>query len=147
MPVPTDVSDETAVSAAVESVIDEFGRIDTVVSNAGVSAGEGSSIPEVDMDDFETVNAVNIDGTFYVVRNTMDHLAETSGTLIFVGSFDGHYPRPDNPIYTASKWWLRGFAHSIEVEAGDRDIGVPLVRCPGVGFGGRNGRFSPLRAF
>ena len=124
---PADVRDEPAVAAAVEATIDRFGRLDVVVSNAGVPGTDNTPIHEVDLDSYWTLMRVNVDGTFYVVRNAVPHLAETAGNLIFVGSFDGHYPRPRSPTYAASKWWVRGFAHSLAGPAGEEDIGVTVV--------------------
>lgn len=124
---PTDVGDESAVAAAVEATIDRFGRLDVVVSNAGVPGSDNQPVSEIDLESYRRVVNVNSDGTFFVARNTMPHLVESGGNLIFVGSFDGLYPRPRSPTYAASKWWVRGFAHSLAGPAGDQGVGVTVV--------------------
>lgn len=47
--------------------------------------------------------------------------------LVFVGSFAGQYPRPFNPVYAVTKWWTRGFAHSVEARYGDDGVAVTVV--------------------
>jgi NADP-dependent 3-hydroxy acid dehydrogenase YdfG len=124
---PADVSDEDAVAAAIDAAVEAFGRLDVAVSNAGVTRGDTQSIDEFETTDYRTVAGVNIDGTFFLTREAFPHLVETGGNLIYVGSFDGHYPRPNNPVYAASKWWVRGFARSVAGPAGERGVGVTIV--------------------
>jgi NADP-dependent 3-hydroxy acid dehydrogenase YdfG len=45
---------------------------------------------------------------------------------VFVGSFAGHYPRSLNPVYAASKFWTRGFAHSVSAQVGE-EVGVSVI--------------------
>ncbi|WP_255152274.1 SDR family oxidoreductase [Halorarius halobius] len=125
--IPADVGDESQVEAAIDLTVDTFGRIDVVVSNAGVPGSDNQPLPEVDLEDYRTLMRVNVDGTFYVAHNAIPHLADVGGNLIFVGSFDGHYPRTRSPTYAASKWWVRGFAHSLAGPAGEQGIGVTVV--------------------
>lgn len=124
---PADVGDEPQVAAAVDATIERFDRLDIAVSNAGVPGTDNRPISEIDMESYRSVMNVNVDGTFFVAKNTVPHLAETAGNLIFVGSFDGLYPRPRSPTYAASKWWVRGFAHSLAGPAGEQDVGVTVV--------------------
>lgn len=112
--------------AAVDATVDALDRLDVAVSNAGVTRG-GSAVEAFETDDFRTVSQVNIDGTFFLNREALPYLANDGGNLIYVGSFDGRYPRPANPVYAASKWWVRGFAHSVAGTAGDRGVGVTVV--------------------
>jgi hypothetical protein len=70
---------------------------------------------------------VNVDGVFFLARATVPHLRESSGNLVLVGSFAGQYPRPANPVYAATKWWTRGFAHSLAGSVGEDGIGVTVV--------------------
>lgn len=123
--VPTDVRDERAVDAAVERAVDAFGRLDVVVNNAGLA--RGSSVEELATDEYRAMTDTNVDGVFYVTRAALPHLKETRGNLVFVGSFAGQYPRPFNPVYAATKWWVRGFAHSVEADVGADGVGVSVV--------------------
>jgi NADP-dependent 3-hydroxy acid dehydrogenase YdfG len=70
---------------------------------------------------------VNCDGAFHLARATLPHLRASAGNLVFVGSIAGEYPRPFNPVYAATKWWTRGFAHSLAAQVGDEDVAVTTV--------------------
>jgi len=70
--------------------------------------------------------AVNTDGMFFATRAALPHLRESGGTLVFVGSFAGKFPRPFNPIYAATKFWTRGFAQSVSAQVGG-DVGVTVL--------------------
>ncbi|TYL38361.1 short-chain dehydrogenase [Natronococcus pandeyae] len=123
--VPTNVREEDDVGALVEETVDEFGGFDTLVNNAGLS--RGSEIAEMTTDDYETMQETNVDGVFYATRAAIPHVRARGGHLIFVGSFAGQYPRSFNPVYAASKWWVRGFAKSVAAQVGDDGVGVTVV--------------------
>jgi len=123
--VPTDVREETDVKRMVERTVDELGRLDTVVSNAGTTTQE--DLTDFPTEEYRKVMGTNVDGAFFTTRAALPHLQASSGNLVFVGSFDGRYPRSFNPVYAASKWWLRGFAHSVEAVLGADDVAVTLV--------------------
>lgn len=125
--VPTDVTDETAVNALIEASVDTFDSLDIVVNNAGTGTERGVTVEELDTEQYRTVMSVNIDGMFFTTRAALPSLRESSGILIFVGSFAGHYPRPGSPVYAATKWWTRGFALSLAGQVGDEDVGVTVV--------------------
>jgi NADP-dependent 3-hydroxy acid dehydrogenase YdfG len=123
--VPTDVRDEGPVDETVETTVEAFGDLDVLVNNAGLARGE--SVEEMSTGDYETMMETNVDGVFYATRAAIPHLRETGGNLIFVGSFAGQYPRPFNPVYAASKWWVRGFALSVEGNVGEDGVAVTVV--------------------
>ncbi|WP_411966701.1 SDR family oxidoreductase [Haloferax sp. YSSS75] len=143
--VPTDVRDEDAVEAAFDQTIDEFGRLDVVVNNAGLA--RGSDIESMSTNEYRQMMDTNVDGVFYVSRAALPHLRETAGNLVFVGSFAGQYPRPFNPVYAASKWWVRGFAHSLEGQVGDAGVGITVVNPTEVRteFGSEDGEAFEVR--
>ena len=146
--VPTDVTDEAAVEALVEATIEEFGGLDLVVQNAGV--GRGEDVQSLDTAAYREMMAVNVDGVFFLTRATLPHLIDSEGTMVFVGSFAGQYPRPYNPVYAATKWWVRGFAKSVMARVGSEGVGVSIVNPSEVRteFGSEDGdayreRFEP----
>ena len=122
--VPADVRDAAEVAAAVESTVETLGGLSGVVANAGLA--RGSDIETMTDEDFLTMQRVNTEGTFYTARKSLAALRETAGNLVFIGSFAGKYPRPFNPVYAATKWWVRGFAMSLAAQVGD-DVGVSVV--------------------
>ncbi|QLG61788.1 SDR family oxidoreductase [Halorarum salinum] len=123
--VPTDVTDETQVREMVERTADELGGVDLVVANAGIN--RQGSVEDISTERYRSLMDVNVDGTFFTAQAAIPALRETAGVLIFVASFAGHYPRPDQPIYAASKWWTRGFALSLAGYLGRDDVGVTVV--------------------
>jgi len=125
--VPTDVTDEDAVEATVETVVDAFGGLDVVVNNAGTGTARGVTVEELETEQYRTVMDVNTDGMFFTARTVLPHLRESKGVLVFVGSFAGNFPRPGAPVYAATKWWTRGFALSLAGQVGDDDVAVTVV--------------------
>jgi NADP-dependent 3-hydroxy acid dehydrogenase YdfG len=146
--VPTDVRDETAVDDLVAETVETFGGLDVLVNNAGL--GRGGEVADLSTEDYRAMMDTNVDGVFYATRAALPHLEASKGNLVFVGSFAGQYPRPGNPVYAATKWWVRGFAHSVEAQAGPDGVGVTVVNPTEVRteFGGDDGesfaeRFEP----
>jgi NADP-dependent 3-hydroxy acid dehydrogenase YdfG len=143
-----DVRDRATSEAAVEAVVDRFGGLDAVVSNAGI--GRGSDVATMSDEEYFAMQETNVDGTFFLTREALPHLKESRGTLVVVGSFAGQYPRSFNPVYAATKWWVRGFAHSVAAQVGDEGVAVSVVNPSEVRteFGSEDGepfeeRFEP----
>ncbi|MFB6108846.1 MAG: SDR family oxidoreductase [Haloplanus sp.] len=149
---PTNVREEAAVDAMVEETVSAFGGLDVLVNNAGL--GLGGDVASLSTEEYRTMMETNVDGTFYATRAAIPHLRKSDGNLVFVGSFAGEYPRPGNPVYAATKWWVRGFAHSVEAQVGPDGVGVTVVNPTEVRteFGGDDGgktfaeRFDPDEA-
>lgn len=130
--VPTDVTDPDAVAALFEATLDRFGRVDTVVVNAGTGEKRDIPLDEFPLEQFNTVTRTNGDGAFLTTRAALPALKESGGTLVYVGSYKGKYPSTSTPVYAASKWWLRGFAASVAGRVGPDGVGVTLVNPTGV---------------
>jgi NADP-dependent 3-hydroxy acid dehydrogenase YdfG len=123
--VTADVTDDAQVTAMIEETVEAFGRLDVVVANAGL-AREGA-VEEMNTATYRQVMDVNVDGAFFTARESIPHLRETSGALIFLSSFAGQYPRPGNPLYAATKWWIQGFARSLAGSVGGDGIAVSTI--------------------
>jgi NADP-dependent 3-hydroxy acid dehydrogenase YdfG len=123
--VPTDITDEAAVEGLVERTVEEFGGLDVLVNNAGLS--RGSAVADLSTEEYRTMMDVNVDGSFFATRAALSHLEDSAGNLIYIGSFAGQYPRPFNPVYAATKWWVRGFAHSVAAATGERGVAVTVI--------------------
>lgn len=132
MVVPTDVGDDEAVAALVRQVLDRHGRIDVVVSNAGVvSYGRTEDVPaEV----FDSVIRTNLLGGVNVARHVIPVLREQEeGTLLYVGSVIGHIAVPSMTAYTVSKWAVRCLVRQLRLENRDRsDVHIGYVAPGGV---------------
>jgi NAD(P)-dependent dehydrogenase (short-subunit alcohol dehydrogenase family) len=123
--VPTDVSEVAQVRRTVERTVETFGGLDVVVNNAGV--GNPGPFDEVPIDEYRRLMGVNVDGMYFTARESIPHLRRSGGNLVFVGSIAGQYPSPGSAVYAASKWWVRGFAHSIAGTVGDDGVAVTVV--------------------
>lgn len=129
---PLDVTDSAAVDAAVDAAVARHGRLDLVVSNAGVAAY--SRVEESDDASFERVLEVNVGGTFRVARAALRVLrAQEHGSLVVVGSVLGRVAVPLMGAYVASKWALRGFVRVLRAENMDLPgVTISLVAPGGV---------------
>jgi NADP-dependent 3-hydroxy acid dehydrogenase YdfG len=125
--IPTDVTDNSAVNEAVAQTVETFGQLDILVNNAGIATGRDVTVETMPAEQYRTVMAVNVDGVFFVTQAAIPHLRETNGIAVFVGSFAGQFPRPGAPVYAATKWWTRGFAHSLAGSLGPEGIGVTVI--------------------
>jgi NADP-dependent 3-hydroxy acid dehydrogenase YdfG len=123
--VSTDVRDEGDVADLVDATAAQFGGIDIVILNAGVA--RGSDIETMSTDGFHAMQETNTNGVFYLTRAALPYIRESEGHLIYVGSYAGEYPRPYNPVYAATKWWVRGFAKSVSAQVGEENVGVTIV--------------------
>jgi NADP-dependent 3-hydroxy acid dehydrogenase YdfG len=122
--VPTDVREEAAVEALIETSVETFGRLDILVNNAGLVVG--AEIENLPTEKYRAMMETNADGMFFATRAALPHLRESGGTLIFIGSYAGQYPRSYNPAYAATKWWARGFAQSVAAQTGG-EIAVTTI--------------------
>lgn len=124
---PTDVTDDEQVARMVSNTIDEFGQLDIVLSNAGTGSGWQADVESISNEDYDILIGTNVNGTVYTAREVIPHLRESQGKLIFMGSFSGQYPRPYAPIYAGTKWFIRGFAYSVEGSVGEDGVAVTLI--------------------
>jgi len=122
---PTDVRDEKQVKKAVKKTVNRFGRLDILINNAGII--RYGKIEDFSTEDYRDVMKTNCDGVFFFTKEAIPHVKDSKGNLIFIGSFDANHPRSFNPIYAASKWWTKGFAHSIESIVGESGVAVTLI--------------------
>ena len=125
---PTDVTDEDAVADLVDATVAQFGGVDVAVNNAGVGVGERHyDLADLSTEDYRRVKSVNEDGVFFLTRAVLPHVREAEGHLIYVASYAGQQPRAYDPVYAASKWWMRGFAKSVSSQVGEAAVGVTVV--------------------
>ena len=124
--VPTDVTDECAVSALAERAAEQFGRIDVWVNNAGVLLyGRFDDCPA---EAFRRVLETNFFGYVHGARAALPHFRrQGGGVLINNISMAGIIGVPYWSAYCAAKFALRGFCESLRQELGDGDIHVCAV--------------------
>ena len=127
--VPGDVSNEETVRGMVEMVMGEFGRVDVLVNNAGIS----TIVPaeETTLADWERTLAVNLTGAFLTSREFgREMLRLGEGSIVNISSVAGLLGIGDRAAYNASKHGLIGLTRTLAAEWGGRGVRVNAV-CPG----------------
>lgn len=121
-----DVRDETSIAPAVARIIEDEGRIDVLVNNAGyiLTGGIEETTPEEASAQFET----NFFGLHRVTRAVLPHMRRRAGgRIVNVSSLVGHAPIPFAAFYSASKFALEGYSESLAHELAPFGIDVAMV--------------------
>lgn len=130
----SDVGDESAVRSLLQRTLDEFGRVDFVINNAGAARGR-DRVPVVDMpiDAWDTVIRVNLRGTFLMSKIFGQHLIDAGhgGSIVNISSIAGKLLPPNTSAYAASKAGIQALTASMAQEVGQFGIRVNAI-CPGL---------------
>jgi NAD(P)-dependent dehydrogenase (short-subunit alcohol dehydrogenase family) len=107
---PCDVTDEAQVDAAFAQAVGQWGRLDALFNNAGVSL-KGKPIDEIAVADWRNLIDINLTGSFICARAAFGQMRRQSpqgGRIINNGSISAHVPRWGSVAYTASKHAITG---------------------------------------
>jgi NADP-dependent 3-hydroxy acid dehydrogenase YdfG len=104
--VPTDVTDRDQVRRLVDTAVEEFGRIDVMLNNAGLMPL--APLERLKLDEWDRMIDVNIKGVLHGVAAALPHMqARKSGHIINVSSVYGHVVDPGATVYCATKFAVR----------------------------------------
>jgi SDR family mycofactocin-dependent oxidoreductase len=122
-----DIRDLTALQQVVADGVEQFGRLDILVANAGVLSW--GRIWEMSEEQWDTVIDVNLNGTWRTVRAVVPAMIEAGngGSIIIVSSSAGLKATPGNAHYAASKHGLVALTNSLAIEAGEFGIRVNSI--------------------
>ncbi len=133
---PCDVTDPAQVDVAFADLKADFGRLDVLFNNAGISA-KAAPIDEIPVADWLAVNATNINGMFFCARaafGLMRRQTPQGGRIINNGSISAHVPRPGSAPYTMSKHAVTGLTRTLgldgrafNIACGQIDIGNAMT--------------------
>jgi len=130
----SDVSDLAAVEALATRTMEEFGRVDVLVNNAGASRGEDRRpVLDVDPDVWRSVINVNLTGAFLMSKVFGRLLVESGrgGSIVNISSIAGKLLAPNNAAYAASKAGLQALTASMSGEVAAAGVRVNAI-CPGI---------------
>jgi NAD(P)-dependent dehydrogenase (short-subunit alcohol dehydrogenase family) len=121
---PQDVTSEARWIEVVAEVEKRYGRLDILVSNAGIGIAV-PSITDMTLEDWRRQNAINLDGVFLSVKHCLPAMRRTGGgSIIMMSSLAGLRGAPGLSAYSASKGGVRLFAKSIAMECASAGDGI-----------------------
>ena len=127
---PCDVTDRSQVDSAIDQTIATFGRIDSIINNAGVMPI--SRIEELHVDDWMRMIDVNIKGVLYGVAAALPHmLKQGHGHIINVSSVAGRRIFPGGTVYCATKHAVHAISDGLRAELASKNIRVTII-APGI---------------
>jgi NAD(P)-dependent dehydrogenase (short-subunit alcohol dehydrogenase family) len=119
-----DVTSEARWIEVVAEVEKRYGRLDILVSNAGIGIAV-PSITDMTLEDWRRQNAINLDGVFLSVKHCLPAMRKTGGgSIIMMSSLAGLRGAPGLSAYSASKGGVRLFAKSIAMERASAGDGI-----------------------
>lgn len=126
-----DAAEETDVRRAFQTASDELGDLDIAVACAGI-LGDYQAIDETSVDHFDRVMAVNVRGSFLVIREAVPHMRRRGrGAIVVLSSLDGLQAEPGMASYCTSKGALLNLARAAALDLAREGITVNAV-CPSV---------------
>jgi len=127
-----DVTDAKEVSTAVRRTVDELGRLDIVVNNAGLM--QSGPAAEARLQDWDEMVAVNVQGVLYVTRAALPHLIDAAASsprgvadLVTISSTGGWVARPNTAVYSLTKFGVNAFSEGIRQEVLGKRVRVGVV--------------------
>jgi NADP-dependent 3-hydroxy acid dehydrogenase YdfG len=130
--VEADVTDEEQARAAVAAAVERFGRLDTVIANAGVMLL--GPIVDADVTEWRRMIELNALGAMYTAHAALPHLLAAAereprrvADLVITSSVAGRRVRQGSGVYNASKYAVGAFAEALRMEVTQRYVRVSLI--------------------
>ncbi len=130
--VPADVAEPEQAQAAVARTVAEFGRLDTLINNAGVMLlGPAVDAP---LEEWERMLSVNVAGLLYCAHAALPHLVKAAADgrrhvadMVNISSVAGRVARSGSGVYNLTKHGVGAFSESLRQEVAGRHVGVSLI--------------------
>ncbi|MBH3437426.1 SDR family oxidoreductase [Pseudomonas luteola] len=122
----TDVTDSAQVKALVEKAIATYGRVDTLLNNAGLMPH--SPLERLKIEDWDRMIDVNVKGVLYGIAAVLPHMSERkAGHIINVSSVAGHKVRAGSTVYSATKHAVRIISEGLRQEVKPYNIRTTII--------------------
>ena len=130
IPIQMDVANEDQVNAGMEQVVQNFGGVDVLVSNAGIQII--NPIVDFSFSDWRKLVGIHLDGSFLTTRAAMRAMISNKrgGTILYMGSVHSHIASPNKSAYIAAKHGIVGLAKAVAKEGAKHGIRSNVI-CPG----------------
>ena len=125
----TDVTDEASVRESLRRTVQEFGRLDALINNAGIAHAGHGSIEELTLVDWNRMIASHLTGCFLCCKHAIPHLRKTRGAVVNIGSTRAFQSEAHTEAYAASKGGIAALTHALAISLGP-EIRVNCI-CPG----------------
>ncbi|CTQ47511.1 SDR family oxidoreductase [Roseibium aggregatum] len=126
IPLVVDLMDGPAVDGMLDRIVEKTGHLDIFHANAG--AYVGGSVVDGDPDQWDKVLNLNINAAFRSIRAVLPHMVERkTGDIIVTSSIAGLVPVVWEPIYTASKFAVQAFVHTVRRQVAEHGVRVGAV--------------------
>ena len=131
IPLLADVRDPAAMNAAVERLVERFGRLDILFANAGI-AGLWAPVGDIRPDEFDRLFSINVRGTFLSVQAALPALRAQGGSIVITASVTGNamFSSVGASVYASTKAAQLAFGKMLAFELAHERIRVNIV-CPG----------------
>lgn len=130
--VPTDVSEEAQCRALIDAAVQQFGGLDALINNAGVSAHAlFEQVSAEDLGWYERLMRINLWGSVWCTHAALPHLKASQGSIVAVSSLAGLIGVPGRTAYSASKFAMAGFFEALRIELKPAGVSVTTAY-PGV---------------
>lgn len=124
--VETDVTDRAQVKTLVDAAVAAFGRIDVLISNAGLMPH--SPLERLKVEDWDRMIDVNLKGVLYGIAAALPHMqTQKSGHFINVSSVAGHKVSPNGAVYAATKHAVRALSEGLRQEVKPWNIRTTVI--------------------
>ncbi len=123
-----DVSKQDESEAFIKQVVDNWGRIDVLINNAGISMR--ALVSEVSVQTLQNVMDINFWGTVYCTKAALPSIQQNKGVIVGISSIAGYRGLPGRSGYSASKFALNGWLEALKTELYASGTHVMWV-CPG----------------
>lgn len=124
--VPTDVGEREQCSALIDAAISKFGRIDSLINNAGISMH--ARFDQLgDISAVERITRINYFGSVYCTWYALPHLKRSTGRIVGISSLAGRNGVPTRTLYSGTKHAMAGFFDSLRLELEADGVSVTMI--------------------